>query len=138
MVTSTEQNLWKAATAFREALVACPKDKFSAFQRKHLANLPTEACDLASLLLAYFLRDRGFQKIERVFGYLNDKSHVWLEVDGFIVDITPSQFAGIDDPIIVTDSASHSWHSCFCVEGPGDAYPLEVVRTEYEISYAEN
>lgn len=137
-----KRDLLESATVFREALVACPKDGFSKWQRERLQNFPKQACELASLLLAHYLRDQGFTSIQSVFGYLNDerdkdKSHVWLEVDGFIVDITPNQFPGIVDPIIVSESAAQSWHSCFHVERREPACAPLAVRAEYKKAYSE-
>jgi len=130
-------NLYELAKNFRCALLTCPRDKFSRFQRKCLLSFPKQACDVASLLLAYYLRDRGFQDIERVLGCLDSESHVWLEVDGWIVDITADQFPGVDDPVIVVEATRKSWHSNFIEQSRGRAYPLEKVRTAYEQAYTE-
>jgi hypothetical protein len=132
---TTKQRLSQLATVFRHALMVCPKDNFSVYQRKRLRCFPKQCCDVASLLLAYHLRGQGFLKVERVFGRLGEESHVWLEVDGWIVDITADQFAG-GDPVIVTPAKAESWHSQFCVAPPEPAAPLPAVVADYERAYA--
>jgi hypothetical protein len=67
---TTKQRLSQLATVFRHALMVCPKDNFSVYQRKRLRCFPKQCCDVASLLLAYHLRGQGFLKVERVFGRL--------------------------------------------------------------------
>jgi hypothetical protein len=41
----------------------------------------------------------------------NDHSHVWIEQNGLIVDVTADQFDDVDDPVIVTRDGA--WHSEF-------------------------
>lgn len=131
-----EDKLQQLATEFRRALLACPKDEFSGFQRRRLQNFPKQSCDVASLLLAYHLRDHGFQNIERVFGYLGNESHVWLEVDGWIVDVTADQFPGVYAAVIVARIQDDSWHAKIRVQSRAPAYSLPAVRAEYEKAYA--
>jgi hypothetical protein len=110
-------------------------DGFSNYQRKRLQSFPKQCCDVASLLLAYHLQAQGFLKVERVLGRLGEESHVWLVVDGWIVDITADQFAG-DDSVIVTRTNTESWHCQFCVESQEPANPLPAVVADYERAYA--
>ena len=119
-----KHKLYLLAEGFRHALSTCPKDQFSSFQKRHLENFPEQSCDVASLLLAYYLRDRGVPNVERVFGFWKTYTHAWLEIRGWIVDITADQFSGID-PIIAVSAKSQSWHSNFFVQIREPAYPPE-------------
>jgi hypothetical protein len=133
---TTDVLLYQLAERFREALLACPKDTLPPYLRKKLERFPAECCDFASMLLAHFLRDQGLRGIERVFGNHDNETHVWLEVDGFIVDITPSQFRSVDEPVIVVESTKPAWHSKFDVQSRQPACPREAVKEEVEQAYA--
>ncbi len=132
-----DQKLFKLATNFRQALLQCPTNEFSAFLRKYLHEFPKQSCDVASLLLAYYLRDCGFKEIDRIFGYLNNESHVWLEISGWIIDITADQFLEVNrDPVVVVHAMS-KWYSNFVVQSREVAYPLAKARPEYEQAYLD-
>lgn len=124
------------AARFREALVACPRGDFSRFQRCRLSTFPKQCCDVASLLLAYRLRDLGFQNIVRCFGHLHGDSHVWLEVDGTIVDITADQFPSVEDPVIVAETKRSPFHAQIELSSREAALSQPAVRAEYERAYA--
>lgn len=128
--------LHELADRFRRALLTCPKDEFSSFLQRRLEDFPTQSCDVASLLLAYYLRDQGFGKVDCMFGAFDWENHAWLEVDGFAVDITADQFPGVDDPIMVTWAADPSWHSKFHEPLRAPAYPATGMKAEFERAYA--
>lgn len=128
--------LYEAAGNFRRALLACPKDAFSEYQRRQLRNFPMQSCDVASLLLAYYLRDLGFTDIERICGLRNGETHVWLESGGCIIDITADQFPEIGAPITVVEAKEQSWHSLFVVQSRVPAYALDKVRAAYDRAYS--
>lgn len=105
---------------FRKALqelVSSGKD-FNMFFCK---NYPEAACDNSSMLLAAYLADNGFPGALRIFG---DKGgvnselggHVWLKLDGILIDITGSQFKGYDQDEIVIAEAS-DFLSTFDLQG---------------------
>ncbi len=129
-------NLFAVAVNFRDALIACPKQEFSEFLRCRLKIFPKQCCDVASLLLAYRLRDLGFQNIERCFGYLDGESHVWLQVNGWIIDITANQFPSVGDPVIVARIDHSPWHAKIRLQEREPAYSLPAVRGEYDRAYA--
>ena len=110
------QGTWaQLATTFRKALVACPKDGFPQWERNKLRDFPTQCCEVASFLLAHFLWDKGHRNIRWVFGYLDPPnlkiSHLWLESDGWIIDITASQFDDALESVVVAQANGQSWHS---------------------------
>lgn len=71
---------------------------------------PNGACDDSSMLLAAYLTDNGFPgalRISRVKGSWSTdyKSHIWLQLNGRLIDITGSQFEGHDQPeILIAES----------------------------------
>jgi hypothetical protein len=131
-----ECSLFVMAAGFRDALLACPKDESSGFQRRRLSTFPKQCCDVASLLLAYRLRDLGFPNIVRCFGHLEGESHVWLEVDRWIVDITADQFPGVEDPVIMAEIGRSPFHAQIALPSRGPAYALPAVPAEYDRAYA--
>jgi hypothetical protein len=138
---ATKLELHQLATKFRKAILSCPRANFSAYQRKHLQDFPTQSCDVASLLLAYYLREKGCEIVEKVsgcrnFGRPDEECHAWLEVDGWIVDITADQFQDLDDPVIVTAVKGQTWHSHFREQSRGPAYCPRAVKAEYDAAYA--
>ena len=81
---------------FRRALEGIPREIFCSATSIGVAEFPNGCCDDASLLLAAYLTDHGFAGALRVHGeYGGEKSelssHVWLELDGWIIDITADQ-----------------------------------------------
>lgn len=94
---------------FRTALLSCQIDKLLI----SLKEFPLGACGDASYLLARYLESNGCDSFEYVKGARNkdDYSHVWLEKNGLIVDITADQFDGQENPVLVT--TDRSWHAQF-------------------------
>lgn len=75
-----------------------------------LSAFPVGACEDASLLLAEYLRERGYQETECVIGHRGATSHAWLETFGVRIDITVDQFDDEDRPrTFVTET--HPWYS---------------------------
>lgn len=73
---------------------------------------PAGTCGDISDILAEYLYKQGINDIDYVSGSAdNQQSHAWLEVSGYIIDITADQFPDCRDPVIVTDD--HSWHQRF-------------------------
>lgn len=110
-----EEQLTKAAQDVRRAIVA--GTDFDWF--------PRGCCQFASRILGlYLIRELKLVPVEIVCNgtrYLQDKldefdrpveqSHAWLEVGGFIIDITADQFYDCDEQVIVT--VDRSWHDGF-------------------------
>jgi hypothetical protein len=74
---------------------------------------PKGWCQDTSRVLGKLLQDRGEAGFKLVFGERPEHSgctHVWLERDRLIVDITADQFVdGLSAPIMVT--TDRSWHN---------------------------
>ena len=109
-----------------------------------LRRFPVGCCKPASLLLMQWLRDQeglqgivGVANAERVRSpKLNDESvHFWLEIDGWIVDITADQFGEGMDPVYV--SRDRTWHDTFsegCRFTQSDLVPRDEDHlAEYEL-----
>ena len=76
------------------------------------AAFPRGWCQDTSRALGHLLADRGEHGFQLVFGarsYDDRKTHVWLERDGLIVDITADQFesSGCPSVMVTTD---RTWH----------------------------
>ncbi|WP_438301636.1 hypothetical protein [Pseudomonas sp. NMS19W] len=85
-------------------------------------DFPRGSCDDASLLLAAFLTDNGHPGALRVQGESggdNEElgSHVWLQLDSFMIDITGSQFRekGYAQPEVLV-AETDNFLSTFTVE----------------------
>ncbi|QDV56271.1 hypothetical protein Mal33_22530 [Rosistilla oblonga] len=80
----------------------------------NLQHFPSECCHQACKLLTMFLFDHGFTEIEKCVGSRPDDptgEHLWIIVEGFIVDITAYQFDDtLERAIVASDS---SWHTQF-------------------------
>ena len=78
-------------------------------------NFPSGTCGDISDILANYLRSRGIEEIEYVCGTFPDgKNHAWLEVCGYIVDITADQFPDVSQSVIVTSASP--WHEKLTVK----------------------
>lgn len=56
-------------------------------------------CGIAS----YCIRSRfSIQRPTLAFGYFDKIRHCWIETNGFLVDITATQFKGVKEKVIVT------------------------------------
>lgn len=71
-----------------------------------IKRFPHASCDDSSLLLAAYLSDHGYPGALRVHGRNGGRrrelnTHVWLDLNGTLIDITGSQFEDYDQPDIV-------------------------------------
>jgi hypothetical protein len=67
---------------------------------------PHASCDDTSLLLAAYLADHGYPGALRIHGRSGGRnrelnSHVWLDLNGTLIDITGSQFDDYEQPEII-------------------------------------
>ncbi|THF74401.1 hypothetical protein [Cohnella fermenti] len=72
-------------------------------------NFPHGCCQDASWILHRYLFEKGYTSIDLVGGeYHGDNgefmSHVWLELDGTIIDITYSQFIDEVSDVVITEN----------------------------------
>ena len=79
-----------------------------------LKDFPRGSCGDASLLLSMFLSDNNIGNVYYVCGWCDKKSHAWLEVDRFVVDITMDQFGDNYPSVIVNED--YSFHYVFDIE----------------------
>ena len=89
------------ANSFREALEkACDDGRFT---KRPFNNFPSDCCDDSCILLGRYYLERGYEcnlirgkytesHFEEGKLYPVERFHVWLEVDGYYVDITADQF----------------------------------------------
>jgi hypothetical protein len=112
--SALRERLLAAATAVRRALES--GDDFPGF--------PHNYCNGASDVLGlYLINDLKIGPVEIVAngarprsvldddGYPIEDAHLWLEVDGYIVDITADQFDDRVETVIVT--TDRTWHDQF-------------------------
>lgn len=112
------------ATTFRTALEAMGREGFKHIELTLAASFiygrfPSGCCDDASILLAKYLDSEDYQEVSLIAGSDGGDnqelpSHVWLVVDGFIVDITADQFNSEGytlAPVIVTQHSD--FHASF-------------------------
>jgi hypothetical protein len=111
----TPSEFERAGVAFRSAVA-----KLTPFEQRFasLRGFPTGCCRDASFLLARMLdRCFGFTAIEYVWGSRGAEAdwhtHGWLEIDGWIVDVTADQFPEVSLPVIVARPDSSQFHTSF-------------------------
>ncbi|WP_425929299.1 hypothetical protein [Pseudomonas sp. NyZ201] len=107
--SSLAQDVVLSAMTFSNAFRQRPPQEFAfgLFSR-----FPTACCELASLLLAWFLSEEheGIT-IEVVTGELKEdlrQRHIWLRLDGHNLDITADQFDAALPHVLITQAGG--WH----------------------------
>ena len=98
-------NLEDVVIRFREALRELVESGFC-FNLSINQEFPAGACDDSSMLLAAYLADNGFPNALRISGVDGGRdkellTHVWLSLDGTLIDITGSQFEEYRQPEIL-------------------------------------
>lgn len=135
---SIQRELLRLATQFRRAMQQ--SDNVPEGLRARFRLFPKDMCEFASNLLGRYLTGEGIADVRYVCGSRrlrarhNDQRHAWLEVQGFIIDITADQFPDGIGPIVVT--GDRSWHSRFRIFESRDAtnltdYPV-AARKQYD------
>ena len=90
------------------------------FHLEVLSLFPVACCEYSSLLLARFLIETKAYKSKDIFMIKGqsisnvDQLHLWLKVNGVIVDITAGQFIEAEKSIIIDEHGS--WHNKFFYE----------------------
>lgn len=107
-----------SALALSKAFRRYPKAWF-AFRL--FSMFPTNCCEFASLLLAWFLHEEHqCTNLQLVTGELKEDSahrHVWLSLEGQNIDITADQFdAGLPALLVTRTGGWHSRYSVISVE----------------------
>lgn len=103
-----QELLFQLAHRFREAIL---RSNPRVSRLVSLREFPRGACGDASLLLAKYLQVKGCGRSHYVLGKRGGRTHAWLQLEKFTIDITADQFEDQDAGVIVsTDSA---WHSSF-------------------------
>jgi len=100
-----KRELLELVSEFRAAVQECSWEGFP-FQISITDRFPFASCDDSSMLLAAYLSDKGFPGALRISGAHGGQkeelvSHVWLKLNGFLIDITGSQFEGYGQPEIL-------------------------------------
>ena len=75
-------------------------------------NFPSGSCGNISDILGEYLRSKGFNNIEYICGKTNKiRSHAWIEIEGYVVDLTAHQFNEVSEPIV--SKKPSEWHAQF-------------------------
>lgn len=121
--------LFHLASRFRRAILSTDLPNCSL---PSLSDFPHGACHDASLLLAKYLQVNGCGDAYYVLGERGGVRHAWLELQGFVLDITADQFA--DQPAGVIVTGESAWHAAFnghihntadfCLYDPRSAFKL--------------
>jgi hypothetical protein len=95
---------------------------------------PSSCCEAASMILAAYLVEQGLPMALRVHGInggdtMELKSHVWLSLEGYVIDITADQFKAYGLAGIIV-SKSSSFHDSFELVEP--MKPVDV-RTKFAL-----
>ena len=103
--------LTRAATRFRFLIENADRSKLT----EDFEHFPVRSGVDASILLAQYLIDLGYGIPTYVRGELYDPqlrwAHAWIELDGFILDITFDGLFADQPPVIVTENSE--WHEIF-------------------------
>jgi len=103
--------LTKLATEFRRMIENSDWSKLT----MEFEYFPFGSCGDASILLAQYLLDEGFDTPTYVSAQLNlrerNPGHAWLELDGVIIDITADGFDPKAPEVIITENSE--WHEMF-------------------------
>ncbi|WP_458397527.1 hypothetical protein [Anaerotignum sp.] len=106
MNSNEKERIIELCLNFRQAIELCKNKMGDLFWFEWF---PKGCCREASTMLAKYLSDKGFDRIYCVRGedkvYGNQYSHVWLELDKWVIDITPDQFGEKFGKVMVTQSS---------------------------------
>lgn len=80
---------------------------------RHLPNFedfPNGSCGDASLVMAWYLREHGITEFIEYVSSQKTPSHAWLEVEGWLLDITADQRAWGNLPVWIMPAAQSPFH----------------------------
>ena len=104
-------NLTELATQFRQMIENADRSNLTV----EFKNFPFGSCGDASILLAQYLTDSGYETPIYVSGQLVEPTglpgHAWLELDGVIIDITADGFEPHMPKVVVAENSD--WHNQF-------------------------
>jgi hypothetical protein len=101
------KNLFFETLKFRRTIENCDKNLLPA----SFHSFPTGSCGDASIILAHYLKEKGFGEFDYILGGRMGKSHNWLAQGEIIIDITADQFVDNNESVIVTINSE--WHKDF-------------------------
>jgi hypothetical protein len=78
-----------------------------------LKRFPHAACGDTTLLLAEYLDEQGYGRAHYICGELGAQTHAWLELCGYVVDITADQFEDYAETRFVAQDMT--WHGQFSI-----------------------
>lgn len=111
-------NLHKHVNHFMDAFSI---SSHNGFNFEIFNNFPSNCCEFSSMMFARFLIEEqkyDFTDVLMVKGQCkinHHQSHLWLEVTGYVCDITAGQFEDAPERIIVAKKSS--WHNRFQILG---------------------
>lgn len=122
---SLECEATRFRTATEEYVRLHPEDRFATdFVNPFRGSFPVGCCKSTSWMLAHHLTRLGEpDDITFVAGERAWETHIWLVVDGFIVDLTADQFTDEHRPVIVVADGVSAWHDTF---KPHRVFPFDV------------
>lgn len=117
------QLLKREALIFRHAINVCDKDLSTIIT----SDFPLDNCLLASILLAFHYREQfGIVDIVLFYGRAECESrefrHVWLEIEGYVIDVTGDQYNFIDDELLSMDVIECRPYPCVHIEKISKSY----------------
>lgn len=124
MTSSDLVALQEISHSFVEALRACPREE----RPLEFQEFPHGACREASELLGIILEQQGFD-VEIISGQRRSDgwTHVWLMVNGMVVDVTIGQFKR---ELVVLVTEDKSWHEQFESTSPARRPCFEIYDAE--------
>ena len=84
----------------------------------HFGNFPNGACGNTCSFLAQWLFFKGVSDVRYIYGQRDGRSHAWLEVGDYIVDITSDQFSDGVGPVYI--NTSREFHNKFGEQREGN------------------
>jgi hypothetical protein len=102
--------LFKVVLNFRKAIDKCDNSELSV----SFKNFPKGNCSDAVLILAHYLKEKGYGEFDYVSGERWNVPHAWLVMDKVVIDISCDKFEDQENKVIVT--ANSKWHDEFITE----------------------
>ncbi|MFW1634644.1 hypothetical protein [Acinetobacter oleivorans] len=95
-------NELKSIEKIASSVFSCLEKELKTFITSYHRRFPIDCCDIASGLLYVILQEEGFCNCKLIRGHdPRGQSHVWVENENFIIDLTSHQFHGFHGPLIL-------------------------------------